>query len=448
MLYIGIDIGTATAGIAARGDDGEERVRVIPTDFHTGGELSTRMAVKSVGDISEELLCGMIHDFDAGTAADIAERSAIVVLTCRGGLEKDPETAGKIMDAVRNAGARVGNGWTIDVLCLLPGAAASAVCHFATSGVSRGREETVLVVDFGDSAFRVSAVTVRADLGYTVVSSRECADGCGKLRAIAGLLISEKLYEAHGITADTSMKSIRSACVSLMKNLNSHRTATVKIRHGYAVCPVTIMREEFTDKAVMSYDEQLEVIGTVFEEARDAGHSPDAVILTGGGMLLGAVPKRICGYLSTLGLAKKVFVPEHPDGAEALGAALIASGKRKCRRIGHCYGITVTPDTAGNIVVLTMVGAGTQLPAVSGELAVTGSVAQTVITVFRRTDGLTTDISDTRDCTEIRRVAFGIPKDETAWISVLLGTDGLVTVRARLKSGTYLTESFRTDYNC
>ena len=116
MLYIGIDIGTATAGIAARGDDGEERVRVIPTDFHTGGELSTRMAVKSVGDISEELLCGMIHDFDAGTAADIAERSAIVVLTCRGGLEKDPETAGKIMDAVRNAGARVGNGWTIDVL--------------------------------------------------------------------------------------------------------------------------------------------------------------------------------------------------------------------------------------------------------------------------------------------------------------------------------------------
>ena len=449
MLYIGIDIGTATAGIAARGDDGEERVRVMPADFRAGGELSLQTAVKSADDIYEKLLCETIHDFDARTAADMADRSATVVLTCRGGLEKDPETAGKLMDTVRNAGARVGNGWTIDVLCVLPGAAASAVCHFVTSGVTRGSEETVLVVDFGDSAFRVSAVAVRPDLGYTVVSSRECADGCGKLRAIAGLLISEKLYEAHGITADTSMKSIRNACVSLMKNLNSHRTATVKIRHNYSVCPVTIMREEFTDKAVMTYDEQLEVIGTVFEEARDAGHSPDAVILTGGGMLLGAVTKRMCGYLSTLGLPKKkVFVPERPDGAEAFGAALIASEKRKCRRLGHCFGITVTPDRGGRLGVLTMLGAGTRLPAVSGELAVTGSAAQTVITVFRRTDRATTDISDTRDCTEVRRVAFGIPKDETAWISMLLGADGLVTVRARLRSGTCLTESFRTDYSC
>ena len=277
------------------------------------------------------------------------------------------------------------------------------------------------------------------------VSARTGAGSC----AIAGLLISEKLYEAHGITADTSMKSIRNACVSLMKNLNSHRTATVKIRQSYSVCPVTIMREEFTDKAVMTYDEQLEVIGTVFEEARDAGHSPDAVILTGGGMLLGAVTKRMCGYLSTLGLPKKkVFVPERPDGAEAFGAALIASEKRKCHRLGHCFGITVTPDRGGRLGVLTMVGAGTRLPAVSGELAVTGSAAQTVITVFRRTDRATTDISDTRDCTEVRRVAFGIPKDETAWISMLLGADGLVTVRARLRSGTCLTESFRTDYSC
>ena len=95
-----------------------------------------------------------------------------------------------------------------------------------------------------------------------------------------------------------------------------------------------------------------------------------------------------------------------------------------------------------------MVGAGTRLPAVSGELAVTGSAAQTVITVFRRTDRATTDISDTRDCTEVRRVAFGIPKDETAWISMLLGADGLVTVRVRLRSGTCLAESFRTDYSC
>ena len=126
MLYIGIDIGTATAGIAARGDDGEERVRVMPADFRAGGELSLQTAVKSADDISEKLLCETIHDFDARTAADMADRSATVVLTCRGGLEKDPETAGKLMDTVRNAGARVGNGWTIDVLCVLPGAAASA----------------------------------------------------------------------------------------------------------------------------------------------------------------------------------------------------------------------------------------------------------------------------------------------------------------------------------
>ena len=101
------------------------------------------------------------------------------------------------------------------------------------------------------------------------------------------------------------MKSIRNACVSLMKNLNSHRTATVKIRHSYSVCPVTIMREEFTDKAVMTYDEQLEVIGTVFEEARDAGHSPDAVILTGGDSCSERSRSVLCGYLSTLGLPKE-----------------------------------------------------------------------------------------------------------------------------------------------
>ncbi len=57
MLYIGIDIGTATAGIAARGDDGEERVRVMPADFRAGGELSLQTAVKSADDISEKLLC-------------------------------------------------------------------------------------------------------------------------------------------------------------------------------------------------------------------------------------------------------------------------------------------------------------------------------------------------------------------------------------------------------
>ena len=95
MLYIGIDIGTATAGIAARGDDGEERVRVMPADFRAGGELSLQTAVKSADDISEKLLCETIHDFDARTAADMADRSATVVLTCRGGLEKDPETAGE-----------------------------------------------------------------------------------------------------------------------------------------------------------------------------------------------------------------------------------------------------------------------------------------------------------------------------------------------------------------
>lgn len=37
MLYIGIDIGTATAGIAARGDDGEERVRVMRLTFVPAG---------------------------------------------------------------------------------------------------------------------------------------------------------------------------------------------------------------------------------------------------------------------------------------------------------------------------------------------------------------------------------------------------------------------------
>ena len=77
-----------------------------------------------------------------------------------------------------------------------------------------------------------------------------------------------------------------------------------------------------------------------------------------------------------------------------------------------------------------------------------GVSAQTVITVFRRKDGGNADISDTRDCTEIRRVSFGIPKDENAWISMVFGADGLITVKVRLSGGGCLTESFRTDYNC
>ena len=450
MYYIGIDIGTASTSVVVIDENGEKRFRVLPFGTYTEGTSRPDIA-ETAGSVAKKLFGGKpFGDDDGFTLGDSADRAATVVLTCHGGIEKDPKAAGRLMDAVRSAGGSVLTcEWRIDVMCVLPGAAASAVYHYVTSGMnSPARKETVLVVDFGDSAFRVSAVMIRPDLGYTVISARECADGCGKLRAIAGQIISQKILETRGISVSTSTKSFCGACAALMKDLNRKKTATVKVRHGSALLSATIKRDEFTGRAVMSYDEQLELTGAVYDEARGARYPPDAVILTGGGMLLSSVVKRISGYLSLSGFMKDVLVPERPDTAEALGAALIAADKRRSRTLDHSYGITITPDPGSISGVLTMLCVGTELPAVSGELAVRGVSAQTVITVFRRKDGGNADISDTRDCTEIRRVSFGIPKDENAWISMVFGADGLITVKVRLSGGGCLTESFRTDYNC